>query len=273
MLLLQMVPEFQREIAKLRKKFDIPIGGYQSYYEEDFTEKEMRAAIKKTDDQLHNKLKQLGYFMPTPIGFVEKQTEPESFEHGVIQIGEKFRLPYNLYNGYERGVAWYALQGRILVPPQNWEAQNDPLHQDRPLPIRWAAIRAYAPLDKKEAGEAIATLNQMLRKNMPKKLVAEKRLHDNDERRLAEVAKMLERHQLKGKGRTRYVAGTYLDIARKSKGATEKKMRTLERQNPHDLVRATPMSDRERKMRERFNDLAIELFGFGLLQPDSKRTI
>ena len=209
--------------------------------------------------------------MQLPVGFPERELQVGSFIFEINRIGEKFRLPHNLYNSSFFGVGHYALANHWLLPPQNWELQTDIKDNERELPIRWVAIRAYGPLDGEEAKAAILALNNALKRCLPEAHVAERRVHDNGEKRLAEVAKMLERKANKGKGCKQYTPGSYLDIVSKKPTITPKKLRQLERVHPGGIAHASRASDQERKMRERFDTLAVDLFGYGLIPLQHKR--
>ena len=229
MALLMMVPEFQQEVREVRRRFKIPPRGYITDYDRNadlnpYDQMDVERANRDSDA----KLKQLGFFVEWPFALRDSAPAPSEFQRKVIRIGEKFCLPYNFYKDSSYGIAWYIIRGRVAFPEQNWEIDTDLQISDRALPIRWAVIRAYSPLDDVEAKEAIHELNEILKRGMPKALAKERRIKRDSEKRLDEINDLLE-----------------IDPA-------------LER---GDRV---PKNDRQRTMLKRANELAKDLFGYGI---------
>ena len=140
-------------------------------------------------------------------------------------------MPYNLYGNSSYGISWYVLRNRISVQDQNWIIDTDLIDESRAMPMRWAAIRAFLPLDEDEAKEAVAELNKTLREQMPKGVVKPRRIYESTELHLCEVVEMLN---------------------------TEKEV-------AGDRIAQT---NRETKLLEGADDLAIDLFGYSI-RPDS----
>ena len=235
MLLLEMVPEFQKDIAELRQHFGIPRSGYRYDNVDDLPENRARKTREQLRQTVDKKVETIGgYFMPprTDAENMSFEIDPESLKGWAYKIGEKFCLPYNLYNSAFWGVGHYALWNEILLLPRNWELLNDPRDGNRSLMVRWVAIRAYAPLDEDESREAIATLNSTLRQNFPVALGKQRRVHSTDEDNLAYVAQIIEQRKNGVKS----------------------------------------FSDGSRKKLERANGLARALFGYSLKSRRHKKT-
>lgn len=232
-MLLEMVPEFRKDVANLRAKHGIPIRGYITDYERSpYRHEYDRAAEERSNKDAIEKIKALGHFLDTAhtAPLRKPHAEMRLFQKDIFKIGEKFRLAYNLYHSSNYGLAWLIVRNRVAVPERNWEIEADLIYQDRPLPLRHASIRAYMPLDDAESSEAIAELNNVLRGHLPKQLGENRRMHKRSEKQLSQVESLLET--------------TY---------------------GQDDWV---PKSDRERKQLERADALARELFGYGI-HPDS----
>ena len=260
MLLLQMVPEFQNDIRKLRDDFGIPIGAYLPDYIENDDEKK---AEDQADNEAFEKMLTLGVFFSLPIGFND-ETKVKPYQIRIIEIGEKFHLPYNLYNDSSYGISWYALRNYIRVLEKNWEIHTDIKILERKIPVRWAVIKAYLPLDSDEANEAITTLNKILKSKLPKNLLKNWKIEDDTEMQLARVAKIIDKNKYKKEqGRKIYKKGGYLDQVRKIK-PTLKKMREYEKLHGSEINILPAMTVSERGLKKDFNDLAITLFGYGL---------
>lgn len=235
MALLMLVLEFQQEVREARKRFKIPPRGYITDYDRNaslhpYDQKDAERANRDSDA----KLKQLGFFMEWSLALRDSAPTPSEFQREVIRIGEKFRLPYNFYKDSSYGIAWYIIRGLAAFPEQNWEIDTDLYISDRALPIHWAVIRAYSPLDDVEAKKAIHELNETLKRGIPKALAKERRIKRGSEKRLDEINELLE-----------------IDL-------------TLER---GDRV---PKNDRQRTMLKRANELAKDLFGYGILVSNTK---
>lgn len=228
-LLLTAVPEFQKDVADLRKRFRIPPRGYITDHEKNPRYEYDRKDQERADRDADKKLDELGTFYSRPFSpeFDAARTKNKPFEAEIRRIGEKFRLPYNLYSDSICGLAWYVVRGLITVVERNWDLDTDIRHDERALPVRWAVIRAYLPLDEMEATEAINELNTALRDALPAALGKRRRLKEDPAKYLDQIALMLEQEDLPAGDRI-------------------------------------PKSDRERALLKRADQLAMELFGYGL---------
>lgn len=211
--LLELVPEFQKEVHEVRRAFAIPPNGYITDHEKNSLRHDYDADDEaRVNRDADRKLKQLA---------------ATDFERKVFKIGEKFGLPLNLYNDSICGISWYILRNRIIVPAENWVIETEPIDPGRPIKMRWATIRAYAPLDKQEATSAIQALNKKLREYQPEPLSGKKRIKGSPEARWNEVSLLLEEAAEKG--------SDYL-----------------------------PQTDRQRQLLERADTLARDIFGYGI---------
>lgn len=230
-MLLEMVPEFKRDIANIRAKFGIPLRGYITDHEKSPHRYEYdRTEEDRANREADAKLKTLGDFFDGANSFTKRGREMKEFQREVYRLGDKFRLPYNFYHSSIYGLPWLIVRNRLFAPERNWEIETDLIQNDRALPLRWASIRAYMPLDDTEAKEAVEELNQTLRGNLPKPLIEERRMNKQSERLLGQVEGLLERAH-----------------------------------GDDDWI---PKSDRERKLLERADVLARDLFGYGI-RPDT----
>lgn len=227
LIVLEQVPEFQKEVQAIRKRFGIPERGFITDYERnphhfEYDPHEESRVTHEAD----SKRDSLGLFTIRPLALGEKPMS--DFRREIIRIGEKFRLPFNLYADSLYGLTWYVLRNRISVPAQNWNIDNDLVISNRTLPMRWAVIRAYQPLDDAEAKEAITELNKTLREHLPMALGKSRRMKADTERHLFEVVELL---------------------------TSEKPERAGDR---------VAASGQKRALLKRANKLAKELFGYGI---------
>ncbi len=258
MALLELVDEFQKEISELRKAVGIPPRGIQP----DLEKYDGKTADTKAIDQAWEQGMRLGYFAPESDR-VQKDRKRKPFELGVVHIGEKFRLPLNLYNRINSGVAWYALTNHIVVPEDNWEIETEFGDGKRSILHRWAAIKAYTPLDEKEAERAVKALNKSLAEILPTALSSPKKVKSTLERNLQEVAEMIGKQKRSGGGRTAYLLGSYLDVMKK-RGTDKKELKRLEKLNPGSVTAREAFGERNRKLLERADRLAKRIFGYGI---------
>ena len=199
------------------------------------------------------------------------------FNQGVIAIGEKFRLPYNLYNDWMYGIAFYVLTNRIRVPNVNWELDSDkPKGSRKP---RWVGIRIYAPLNADEIKGASRSLKQVYPGLIGYYAAADRHARIELEDNLPIVEGLLKRHGTPK--RVKQYLG-YLAIIAKQGFRSAAEKRKLEKIHAKciklgfDMPTSREIARRMAKTGEvarnalvRLNKTAIKMFGYGFKNTDT----
>lgn len=274
--LLSLVTEFKKDVAEIRNDMGIHVSGFEwnnedmwcwasqkkiDYYQKVEHENEEEGVIyfgigSKTDED------------------VRKTFPANDFENKMLYLGSKYKLPFNFYAFPTVGLARFVLSGEIIAPGQNYYTD---FHEAGDKTI-WISLVAYAPLSKKELGEAVQQLGQSM--GVVTALLEEtgrfinKRYRDNIERDLTLLSEQTSRFE-KPKKVEHFKVGSYLDLINNSKSVSAKKMSKLKRQHTKDLVvdYSVPTSnqigkklgvsgDATRQAKRRLNSLVKELFGF-----------
>jgi hypothetical protein len=266
--LLKLVPEFQRDVAKLRNQLGIApkTDGYASGH--DYIGESMAWLSE------HN----VPTFRDLALIPASKEALAHPFHAGVIALGEKFRLPYNFYNDTLHGIALYVLTNRIIAPSSNWEIDSDRPNASRKP--RWVGIRVYAPLTAGEATVAFETLTKIYPSLIGYHESANRHARIELEDNLPIVEEMIQRHG-SPKRRKKYIG--YLAYAEKQGELnSDSKRRKLEKTHPSDVIvdydkltskeigkRRRKSADVARKALERLDKSAIKIFGYGLKDTDT----
>lgn len=191
--LLELVPEFQKDVTELRIKYSIPSQGFVTDdekskigYDNYDLDAESKANVLADEN-----LKKLGDFHRNSLPNTPEPKKKE-FQIDIEKLGDKFRLPYYFYHSSLYGLAWYVLRNRVAMPDRRWEIIHDPIDESRNVKVRYAMLRVYQPLTEDEAEEAFATLNNTLKELQPESFSTQHRIHSSTERNLAKVSRMIE---------------------------------------------------------------------------------
>lgn len=273
LMVLALVPEFQREVKSLRKRFEIPPDGYPFDSAESRREVDLKIGMesRSLDD------KQLGMFSKPMFGF-EIPTSPRPFQQEIMRIGRKFKLPYNLYSNCTSGVAWMVICDRIAVEDRNWDIEHDFKYGNELC--RWISLKAYTPLSKEEIQEAMSALNKELKVRLYPSLSKDRRVHDQFENVMDILEEMLKRTERPKKKKT-YTPGGYLDTVKKAK-ISDKRLRQLEKIHRGEVSMVSTVrswkeaagrkAPKTKALLKRLKKLAVYYFGYGLTDRDESGT-
>jgi hypothetical protein len=262
MKLLSYVPEFQRDVVKIRKEFEIRESGIE------FEEIEAWA-INKT----------ISSYYEEGRGGLDVQSDFPSnvFEEKMRKLGIKYRLPLNFYGLPYRGIPYFILTGQIQSPEQNYFI--DFHGKDDELP--WASLNIYAALSAAESKAMAKELRELQIELVPTvfkgaDIFARKRYRGNLHRDFSLYEEQITRSG-KPKKVKKFNPGSYIDIVSKNKGCSKKELSRLERlhKNEIEVGYDNPTSKQigkkravsgaaTRQAKRRLHLLAESLFGYGL---------
>jgi len=292
MRLLVLLPQFQKEVAKIRKDFDIPEEGFA--VEQD-VRKWRDKLLLKTEEffngrNFSSKLKELMHkFSKNTISYQEYEKQNNAlklsiplnaFNNRTEQLASFFHLPYSFVASPLNKLRLYILQNKISAPSRNFVIEPDP-HM-RKGTGRWVSIKTYAPLSKVEAKEVLHLLQLSQSHDFPKEITVPtrvKREFDRDLRLLEELSIKRTLHPVK---RRQYIEGSYLDRLKKSSSSayvSKGEMRRLEKVHFEDIFvdyihsttsrrvarKENMKANAARKALERILETARQFFGLDIM--------
>lgn len=173
--LLFVLPEFQSDIRKLRKDFDIPVNGFVQDTE---AQKWHKDIYNRSDKVMSSR----AYLLRLCESEVLKQKHyPEykkqysqlldsipynKLNNTIRELGEKYNLPSNFYESDLVGLKMYLFYNKIIPPSNNWSIQPDPMAKKGVA--KSLSINIYAPLSKVEWRDATKLLLEMQKYYFPK---------------------------------------------------------------------------------------------------------
>lgn len=234
--LLASLPSFQTDIKEIRKELDICEEGltdvdFKDWYEEKIIKQS--DIMLKSDEylDLKNKAKKMklkNYSEYLKISWKANNLIPiNKFRNKQEMLGEKYNLPKNFYStGPTSGIWLYITQNKICAPSNNWAIAPNP--EARLGTAKSMSLTTYAPLDKKELGNAVKMLKEMQKSYFPKQVVFPQRIKNNFERDLEIFKELCIQRKNKPVKKKIYIKGGYLSYV---KNVSKKEMRSLERKN------------------------------------------
>ncbi len=277
--LLSCVPEFKKDVKDIRTEMAIKIDGFR------WDDSEMWEWASK---------KNLEYYQGLPQGDEEEGTDhiglsskddedvrktfPSNFfEKRMLDLGTKYKLPFNFYAFPCDGLSRYILSGEIKADHPNYFT-NFHEAKDRTL---WTSLTAYMPLSGKELKDAMKewqddSMGILSALFEGVDALSKKRYRNKIDRDLFLIKEQIKRSS-KPKKIKRYKQGSYLDILSKDQATSTKRKKILEHQNKKDvLVEYDNLTSKQigksrgvtgdttRQAKKRLNLLAKGLFGFDL---------
>lgn len=269
MKLLSYVPEFKRDVNETRKEFDIKEDGFEWgknelyewadkkdiwYYKGDESEPDEDRTSRSDEDVIKN-------FPANP------------FENKMLNLGTKYKLPFNFYAYPYRGLPRFILSGQIEVSHHNFAIE---IHEAANKSI-WLSLTAFVPLSAKELKEAISELKSSM-EMLPEffngiDTISKKRYRNNIIRDLVLLEAQTNRSG-KPKRIKKYKPGSYMDQLSKSKTISVKKWEQLHKKDifvEYDNQTSRQIGKKQglkgdavRQAKKRLNSLSKELFGYDL---------
>lgn len=269
LMLLSEVPEFKRDIDKIRTKYKINETGFKWF------SKEM------TEWSIKNKLKDYTEFdeedgLDINTELVIENFPRNSFERDVKKIGIKYKLPFNFYASPYTGITRYILSGEIRAPLNNFEMSFCVDENS----FSWATLVIYKPLTDAESKNLQTELEEKF------KMIKSYTNHDeifqkngnskNIDRDISLLIKQKSRKEKPKKVKS-IKEGTYLDRLTKSRDVTPSQIKKAKKENKKNIVvkfnevtskqigkEHKISGDATRQSKTRLNSLAKDLFGYDL---------
>lgn len=267
MQLLVLLPDFQQDVAKIRKGFYIPAEGFSQ--------------DRKADEWLNKKNYVYNGIMPE--GFY-KEPPYNPFKEAILKIGKRFRLPFHFVYSCSIGVSEYVLTNKIAIPEENWELETPLL--DEKGKADWLALRIFLPLTTQEMQEAIKNAQKEQQILLPQQIIAVHRMKKQLARDLDILAYVAKRtgmpHQRKVL--TGYLKELVKEVDRNPSSVyyrSELKKRIRERPQEvyikydqpliRDIARELNINPTAaRQALKRLNNLTYSFFGYALLPKPKK---
>lgn len=240
--LLFALPEFQKDLLRIRKELGIPSDGLLS--DDDYDAWDHR--VMKTKES---------------VGHLYS---------GLRMLGDKYKLPRHFYSDPYLGLLPWITRNNFRAPLNNWVIEMDPESKGS---VGWLSIKTFAPLSKREIAHASKDLARLQKSFFPKQTIITGRAKKQFERDLA-IYTDLSSRPTKPVRKEKYDG--YLFTIRRS--ATPSKWRELKRIHKHDISvgydeKTSRQKGREisvkaaavRKAQERIRNLIRQFFGDSFL--------
>ena len=280
--LLSYVPEFKKDVEEIRKELGIRDGGFGWNVDEI-----LKWASQNNIDNYEEEVRgdeELGLVPYYSVISSQKSDEiirktfpSNNFEKKMLDIGTKYRLPFNFFAFPCEGLPRFILSGEIEPPRSNYYID---LHEAGDKSF-WTSVTAYTPLSIKELGEATKELRDGYMSTISNVFegidaMAKTRYRNNIWRDLPLLEEQVSRLG-KPKKVKRSESGSYLDHAINSKSISPKMKKKLERIYKKSVIveydkptskqigkKRGLSGEATRQAKKRLNSIAKELFGYDL---------
>jgi hypothetical protein len=274
--LLTNVPEFQKDVKRVRQDFGINDEGF------DWGNSEMvEWAIEKDFEYYQVDNRELIEDQYVVSDEVARDSFPSNdFERKMLELGTKYKLPFNFFGFPYRGIPCYIIGNQIQTPDSNYSTNFRVEKCNDKNKLLWVNLIVYVPVSVKDFNEIAKDLKLTQESTLSllgeESVYSEKNPSINFKRDLA----LLKKQKARG-GTPRLVkkikTGSYLDFALKDKGLSPKRKRQEERKRKkdvsyeHDKPTSSTIGKEEgvssasaRKAKSRLNIIAKEIFGYGI---------
>jgi hypothetical protein len=271
--LLTYVPEFQKDLEKIRQEMSIkpdvfkwPTLSIDDERDEAYeNENELTEWANKNDYPYY----QFQFDKEFPLSPLGKE---------IYKIGIKYKLPFNFYNVPADGLTRYVLTNEILLPYQNYKIDFGIDDSN----LLYTSLIVYTKLNNKEAKDAILELNDTQKYILPifyKNLdtVVKKRFHRKMSRDILLLEEQMSRSE-KPKKIVTYLKGNYMDYLNKSNDFSKKeKIKVSRLHKKTRIIKYSELTSKNigkkrgvsadvtRQSKKRLDSLAKDFFGYGLL--------
>lgn len=273
--LLTIVPEFQRDVEKVRKEFNINDSGFRWLSTEMFewsSKKKIRYYQIEIDS--NGEIDNSRHYRNQ--NSIRKDFPSNSFEKRLLELGLKYRLPFNFYAFPYTGISRFILSNEIKTPPSNYDISFSVNENS----FSWASLIIYAPPSKEELKE----INNELKNNFEMLKHFSKGYDivfgNTKNRKNLERDIILLNEQKERKGKPKKIEiydSEYLSSSLKSKDTSPKRKRKLKRDYKQYIktefseptskeigAKYDVSAEVTRKSKERINSSIKKLFGYDL---------
>lgn len=274
--LLTNVAEFQKDVKKVRREFGIESEGF------DWGNIEMfEWAVKKDFEhyQIDPREDIEEQYLPSEE-VVRKSFPSNDFERKMLELGTKYRLPFNFFGFPYRGLPCFIIGNKIQESGSNYATDFRLEKCGDKDKLLWVNLIVYMPISTKDFNEIAEDLKSTQENTFSflneSSVYSEKKPGVNFRRDLALLKKQKARAGVP-KLVKKIKAESYLSYVDKDKGISAKKKRSEERKRKKDISyeydkpTSSTIGKEEglsaattRKAKSRLNIIAREIFGYGI---------